>query len=91
MRAKLRISSVDKTHAGNDGDSYRSIQIRASAVCKSDGYPTDGSDEDNSFARWSPTAELSMTINNPALFEKIAQGDTFYVDFHRAVPASPVV
>lgn len=89
MRAKLRVSSIDKTHAGKDGDSYRSIQVRASAVCKNEGYPPDGSDEDNSYARWSPSADLSMTINNPALFGKIEQGDTFYVDFHRAIPATP--
>ncbi|WP_204367562.1 hypothetical protein [Janthinobacterium sp. HH01] len=43
--------------------------------------PPDGSDEDNSFARWTPSAELTMTINNPDLLGKFKVGDKFYVDF----------
>jgi hypothetical protein len=55
--------------------------LNFSAVCKSDGYPADGSDENNSFARWTPSASLSMSVTNPALAGKIQQGDEFYVDF----------
>ncbi len=86
MRAKMKVSFVDRTHQGKEGDSYRSIAIRVSAVCKDSAYPADGTDEDNSFARWSPSADLTMTIANPNLFEKIKEGDVFYVDFSRAVP-----
>lgn len=86
MRAKMRVTSTDKTNAGKEGDPYRSISIRAAAVCKDGGYPADGMDEDNSFARWTPSMELTGTINNPALFDRLAEGNVFYVDFHRAVP-----
>ncbi|HSV73476.1 MAG TPA: hypothetical protein VLH79_06930 [Chthonomonadales bacterium] len=88
MRAKMRIHSVDRTSQGKEGDSYRSIAVRAAAVAKDSCYPADGSDEDNSFARWSPSADLSIHIANPALFDKINSGDVFYVDFHRALPAA---
>lgn len=89
MRAKMRVSSVTPL-TGNEGDSYRSQTIKAAPVCKDGGYPADGSDEDNSFARWSPSGDLSLTFTNPNLFGKVKEGDVFYVDFHRAVPvASP--
>ncbi len=90
MRAKMRISHIDTTYLGKEGDQYRSIGVKACAVCKDGGYPADGSDEDNSFARWSPSADLSITIANPNLFDKLAEGDVFYVDFTRAVPVPKV-
>lgn len=89
MRAKFRVHTVDQTYLGKEGDPYRSITVRASAVCKDGAYPADGSDEDNTFARWTPQGELSLVITNPDLLDKVAQGDLFYLDFHRAVPVPP--
>ena len=63
--------------------------LRFHAVAKSDAYPQDGSDEDNSYARWSPSAELSINVQNPALKGKIAVGDTFYVDFTKVEAPAP--
>lgn len=54
------------------------------AVCASK-YPEDGSDEDNTFAKFSPSANLSINIANPDLFGKFNVGDKFYVDFTPAV------
>lgn len=73
MRAKMVVSSV-QTNGMSDTVNFR-------AVCKSDGYPADGSDENNSFARWTPSANISMCINNPELVGAYKAGDTFYVDF----------
>lgn len=73
MRAKMKVTQVIR-HEGCE-------QLKLSAVCKPDGYPADGSDEDNTFAKWTPTADLSMSITNPALFGKIEEGQKFYVDF----------
>ena len=73
MRAKMQVSDVQS--------STTSERLSLRAVCKSGGYPIDGSDEDNSFARWTPSAELTMTINNPDLLGKFKAGDKFYVDF----------
>jgi hypothetical protein len=52
-----------------------------SAVYRDGAYPEDGSDEDNTFARWTPQADLSMSINNPNLIDKFEVGQKFYVDF----------
>lgn len=77
MRAKMRVNAV------LSGDGYETLEF--SAVAKSDApYPADGSDENNSFARWTPSAQLKMTVQNPALFGKFKAGDTFYVDFSPA-------
>ena len=85
MRAKLKVSNVEKWKFTNGQLDPKGItnseNIVFAAVCKSDGYPADGSDENNTFAKWTPTADLKMIINNPALFDKFNVGDEFYVDF----------
>ena len=80
MRAKLRIGSVIK-------HSETSETVQFSGVPKSTGYPADGSDEDNTFAKFSPSVSLAIQIANPALIGKFYVGDTFYVDF-TPVPAA---
>lgn len=47
-------------------------------------YPADGSDEDNTYARMSPGANLQINIANPELWGKFKHGDKFYVDFVKA-------
>ena len=59
MRANFRVAKVEKFET--------SERITFAAVAKSTGYPADGTDEDNSFDKWTPSAELTMTITNPAL------------------------
>lgn len=76
MRAKMKVNSVK-----NHGD-FETVTF--SAVCKSDGYPEDGSDENNTFAKWTPSAELKMSITNPNLIGKIKEGDEYYLDFTKA-------
>ena len=82
MRAKMRVSGVTPFYNAEDKKTQEKLQF--TAVSKSEGYPADGSDEDNSFARWTPSASVEMNVMNPALFDKFAVGDTFYVDFTRA-------
>lgn len=74
MRAKFYITSVER-------HSSECETLKMSAVCKSGGYPPDGSDEDNTYAKFSPSASLSLTIANPALIGKFNPGEKFYVDF----------
>lgn len=76
MRAKMQVRKVEKFEG--------SERLTLSAVCKKDGYPADGSDENNSFAKWTPAADLTMAITNPALFGKINEGEEYYLDFTRA-------
>ena len=53
-------------------------------VCKKDGYPEDGSDEDNTFAKFSPSGSLELVVANPALIGQFNPGDTYYLDFTKA-------
>lgn len=50
-------------------------ELDFAAVCKSDGYPSGGVDENNTFALYTPSAVLRMNITNPALVG-IAEGET---------------
>lgn len=76
MRAKMQVLAVSPYADGE--------VLTLSAVAKDGTYPQDGSDEDNTFARWTPTADLTMDIRNPNLLGKFAVGQKFYVDFTEA-------
>ena len=76
MRAKMRITAVTIYESGEKLDLV--------AVSKSGAYPEDGSDEDNTYAKYSPQASLSITIANPSLFGKFKAGQKYYVDFTQA-------
>lgn len=84
MRAKLQVGFVQQHFFGPDGaKSLETLNMHAVAA-KS--YPADGSDEDNTYAKFSPGANLSINIATPELWGKFAVGDKFYVDF---TPADP--
>ncbi len=74
MKAKLVISSVTYLEGGCE-------QLKFRGVCKSSAYPADGLDEDNTFATFSPSVDLNITISNPALYGQFKPGQKFYVDF----------
>ncbi len=84
MRAKLIINSVtehkQENKIKNNQETYAET-LKMNAVGKSGTYPEDGSDEDNSYAKWSPSAEFEIYIANPNLFGKFKIGQKFYVDF----------
>lgn len=73
MRAKMRITGIEKWEGAE--------RLTFSAVSKDGPYPPDGSDEDNTFAKFSPSGELRLTVANPALLGVYAEGDIFYLDF----------
>jgi hypothetical protein len=76
MRAKMQVNKIER-FAGQD-------RITCNAVCRNSAYPADGSDEDNTYAKFSPTGELTLTIANPALVGIIEPGQKFYLDFTSA-------
>lgn len=80
MRAKMRVSAVLPWPPAGDGV-VRQERLMLSCVAKSGGYPADGADEDNTFAKFSPSGVLDLQIANPALIGTFEVGDTFYVDF----------
>jgi hypothetical protein len=73
MRAKFVIIGVEVSETCE--------RVSFSAVSKSTAYPADGSDEDNTYAHYSPSANCSITIANPALHGVYKAGQKFYVDF----------
>lgn len=76
MRAKFQVQKIERWDGGD--------KIIASAVARSSAYPEDGSDEDNTYAKFSPSGQLELTIANPALIGKIQPGQKFYLDFTEA-------
>ena len=82
MRAKMWVGYVEPLQRNEDG-SVRSEYLSLYAVCPKGGYPEDGTDENHSYARWTPQADFRLTIQNPELIGKFKVGDEFYVDFTR--------
>lgn len=73
MRAKLQISKIEEF----PGDIQRAYFHAVAAKS----YGDDGLDEDNTYAKYSPSASLEITIANPALVRKLTAGKKYYVDF----------
>lgn len=90
MRAKLQVGKVSKYPDSNDPSLTGGVSLSMFAVAP-DTYPADGSDENNSYAKWSPSASLSIYIANPNLFDSFEEGQRFYVDFTLAADRSQSV
>lgn len=73
MRAKMRVTEVAVNEYGE--------KLTMNPVCKSTPYPDDGSDEDNTYAKFSPSGALTLQIQNPALYGMFKPGQKFYLDF----------
>ncbi len=78
MRAKVRVGSIIPGYPDQDGNKTESLSLFGVGASA---YPEDGHDENNSFARWSPSIDFRLHIANPALVGTFEIGDTFYVDF----------
>lgn len=72
MRAKFRCTSVERVSGGE--------RLKFSAVSASK-YPDDGTDENNTYAKFSPQASCEIFVANPALFGKFHPNTEYYVDF----------
>lgn len=73
MRAKMYVESVLR---------HTTVEVLTMrAVPRSDSYPEDGSDEDNTYAKFSPSGSIELTVANPALIGKINPGEKYYIDF----------
>jgi hypothetical protein len=72
MRAKFAISRIEQ-FVGGEKLYFNAVSAKS--------YPADGSDEDNTYAKYSPSAECSIHIVNPALLGQFKPGEKYYVDF----------
>ncbi len=73
MRAKMQITKIEQHMHGQE--TLHLVAVAAKS------YPADGADEDNTYAKFSPSGALSLTIANPALIGKFKAGDKYYLDF----------
>lgn len=81
MRAKMRVANAHSYEA--DGKVTQETLIMY-CVAKHGSYPVDGSDEDNTFARWTPNGRLELMVANPNLFGAFKVGEEYYLDFTQA-------
>lgn len=77
MRAKFQVQSVTPT-----GEPMVQQVVQMAPVSGTLG--AEGESEDNTYARYTPSGSLSLTINNRALFGQFAVGQKFYADFTEA-------
>ena len=80
MRAKFQVGFVQEQFSWDDKTKKVGEVLTMHAVAASK-YPEDGSDDDNTYAKWSPGANLQINIANPALWDSFTVGEKFYVDF----------
>lgn len=73
LRCKMRVQSV--SHYLNEDGSTNQEEVKLMAV-----YGADGTDNAQ-WSKWTPSANFSITINNPEAFNKLSKGHEFYVDF----------
>lgn len=82
MIAKFNVMSVE----GSTEQGYNTVCM--APVCGNKPFGPNGENEDNDFARWSPSGSLSLTITNPNLMGKFFTGQTFYLNFSEVVPVT---
>lgn len=77
LRAKLVVSSIQKSESGQE-------DWVLNAVGPNEADPENEADENNTFAKFTPSAEFKISVMDPALWGKFKDGDAFYIDFKPA-------
>jgi hypothetical protein len=78
MRAKVAIRNVERPYAGCE-------TITFNPVTGNEQFGPNGESENNTYARYTPSGEIKLSITNPSLHNLFQPGQEFYVDF---TPAS---
>lgn len=73
LRCKMRVARVTRDIDG-DGN-VSSEQVKLQAVF---GH---GDTENAQWSKWTPSANLEITINNPSAYGKLSVDHEFYLDF----------
>lgn len=73
MRAKVEVSSVLQIIGAE--------QLKLTAVTGKSPHNREGVNEDNTYARYTPSATFEIMITNQALLGKFKPGQKYYVDF----------
>jgi hypothetical protein len=78
MRAKMRLHHIVPYRDSEGCTIQEQLHFHAVAASK---YPEDGSDENNTYAKFSPSGRLELTVANPALVGRFETGKEYYLDF----------
>lgn len=80
MRAKMKLEMVtssrytaEQKHGASEVLKFRAVAAKS--------YNPDGADEDNTYAKFSPSGTIELTVANPALLGKFNPGEMYYIDF----------
>ena len=79
VRAKFRVNTV-RQHKGTDGTVYQE-EIQMGPV-----YSSDPASENRAFWTATPSGNLSMYVNNTAVFGRFQEGQEYYLDFTEVTP-----
>lgn len=79
LRCKMRVSEV--VHTIESDGSTNQERVTLSAV-----YGKEGTDNAQ-WSKWTPSANFTITINNPDAFNKLSKGHEYFVDFTPAPSA----
>lgn len=82
MIAKFQINNVEPI-SFDGGKTVAQEKINLMAVSEKP-FDAEGASEDNTFARYTPSGELSITVQNPALLGKFKVGEKYYLEFTKA-------
>lgn len=77
MRAKFVVGEVSDVRTEHGGTSQK-VSMRPVTTSS---YGDNGENEDNTFARYTPSGEIRLQITNPDLNGKINPGEVYYIDF----------
>lgn len=75
MRAKFELLSITPLAVDPPAE-----ELDFTAVTEKE-FDEDGNSEDNTFSKWTPTGDLTITVTNPNLIGKFKRGQKFYLDF----------
>lgn len=78
VRAKFFVADVQP--ASVDGQDARCVFLYG-VFTSQDGREGNATEENRIFGKWTPGAEIRMTIVNPDAFEQFELHKEFYVDF----------
>lgn len=77
LRCKMRVASVTQNLDGEGKVEYETVKLQAV-------YGREGT-KNQEWSKFTPQADFSITISNPAAMNKLSKGSFFFVDF---TPAS---
>lgn len=77
VRAKFWVKEIKHGYVGAGHGNFSDVKL---APCYA-GYPGGDSEENKSFAKATPSGEITLGITNPSALEFFEIGKAYYIDF----------